>query len=122
MTKIKYKEAEAPGWFYSFDENGNKSQSWHPRNKPVMEKERLAWLAAGNEMEPRFTLEEQATKEAEEIESAKVAYKGLRKSAYNAAGLTFDYWNELVIEENTAGQTAYRADRDVIRAEIPKPV
>lgn len=54
--------------------------------------------------------------------TASIAYKGERSAAYEAAGLTFDAWTELVIEKNTAGQTAFRAARDLIKEEIPKPV
>lgn len=49
-------------------------------------------------------------------------YAEFRQMEYLAEGLTFDYWNELVIEEDTAGQADYKTRRDVIRAKYPKPV
>lgn len=128
----KFKEA-GNGQFvrYSTDENGNKipgteTATFSESNKPKTSgaglwREKIEWEAKGNVVEPQFTAEQLAAKEAEETEAAKVAYKGLRKSAYDAAGLTFEAWTELVIEKNTAGQTAFRAARDIIRAEIPKP-
>ena len=100
----------------SFSENSKKYTSGAGDHAAMLE-----WLKIpGNEIEPQFTPEEMEANEAEAEELAKVAYVGLRRSAYNEAGLTFDAWNELVIEKNTAGQTAYRAKRDVIRSEIPK--
>lgn len=117
---VYYKDA-GNGERIKLDDKGNKSPSFNKKNKPGLWAEMQSWIDAGGVVEPQFSAEELAAKEAEEIEAAKVAYKGLRKSAYNEAGLTFDAWNELVIEKNTAGQTAFRAARDVIRAEILPP-
>lgn len=128
LDKIKFKEA-GNNWYIKIflDKNGNE-ESRTPSfadgkgSGTGLYKEMQVWVKAGNTIEPQFTSEELAAKEAGEIEAAKTTYKGLRKSAYEAAGLTFDVWSELVIEKNTAGQTAFRAARDAIKAEIPKPV
>ena len=67
---MKYKHAESEGWFYTIDDNGLKSQSWHPRNKPVMFKEMQEWEAAGNKIEPQFTAEELKQKEIDDLKRA----------------------------------------------------
>lgn len=75
MENIKYKHAESEGWFYSFDKNGNKSQSWNKKNRPVMYKQMMEWVEDGNEIEPQFTAKELAAKKAEEAAQALAGQK-----------------------------------------------
>lgn len=88
---MKYKHAEAEGWYCTIDDNGNKSQSWNKKNKPGYYEEMMAWAAAGNVIEPQFTDEEQAAKDEKEASEALVAYQGLRASEYPTFGDQLDY-------------------------------
>lgn len=67
---MKYKYAEAEGWYYQIDDEWNKSQSWNAKNRPVMYQEMQDWVSKGNEIEPQFTAEELAEKEVKEKEQA----------------------------------------------------
>jgi len=67
---MSYKHAESKGWYYFIDHLGNKGQSWHPKDKPKMEEERLKWLADGNMMIPIYTSEELEEKKLEDAKQA----------------------------------------------------
>jgi hypothetical protein len=67
---MKFKYAESEGWYYQIDDLGNQGQSWNAKNRPQLEKDRLAWLEAGNEMLPRYSDEEIAQQEIEKAEQA----------------------------------------------------
>lgn len=67
---MKFKYAESKDWFYFIDDNSNKSASFTAKNKPGLYAEMKAWESAGNEIEPQFTVEELAAKEAEEKTAA----------------------------------------------------
>jgi hypothetical protein len=72
---MNFKHAEAPGWYYQIDQTGKKSQSFTAKNKPGLYQEMQAWVAAGNEIEPLYTAEELAAKEAAEAVQALEAQK-----------------------------------------------
>lgn len=55
------------------------------------------------------------------IEEDKVKYKKSRKSKYDEQGLSFDKWIELEIEQDEEGKAAFRAARNIIKQDIPKP-
>jgi hypothetical protein len=61
---MKYKHAEAEGWYYYINDAGEKGQSWSAKNRPKMYEAMMNWAAAGNEIDPRYTDEELAIKEA----------------------------------------------------------
>ncbi len=74
QDKIKYKEA-GNGWFIKiFLDNGGNEHSRTGSFKDGkgsgtgLYKEMQAWIAAGNEIEPRYTAEELVEKEAKELE------------------------------------------------------
>ncbi len=72
---MKYKHAEAPGYYYKIDDLGNKSASFNegkPKTSAAgMYKEMQAWVAAGNGIEPQYTAEELEQKEADDLDQAK---------------------------------------------------
>jgi hypothetical protein len=76
---MKYKHAESEGWYYYIDEAGNKSPSWNAKNKPVMFAQMQEWEAAGNEIEPKETAEEQTAREAAEAAQALEAQPAICK-------------------------------------------
>ena len=67
---MKYKHAEAEGWYCTIDDNGNKSQSWNEKNRPVCYEEMQAWVKAGNVIEPQFTVKELKQKKADDLQKA----------------------------------------------------
>ena len=67
---MKFKHAESTGWYYQIDDDGNKGQSWSAKNRPKMYEEMMKWVAEGNEIEPRYTAEELAEKEAADAQQA----------------------------------------------------
>jgi len=62
-----------------------------------------------------------ATKDAQEAEKIALNYQTERKAAYTNAGLTFEKFQEMVIEDDIQGIADYRAARDAIKAKYPKP-
>ena len=80
-------------------------------------KEMQEWLKIpGNTIEPQYTAEELAAKEANDAEQALVAYKGLRASEYPTIGDQLDY-----IFHN--GLTKWKTDIiQPIKDKYPKPV
>jgi len=49
------------------------------------------------------------------------AYKGRRRKDYHDEGLTFDSFVEMIIENDVPGMAQFRAKRDVIKGNHPKP-
>lgn len=80
---MKFKHAESEGWFYFIDDNGNKSQSFTAKNRPGLYQEMQEWVAEGNEIEPQFTAEELAEKEAQEQANALKSQKKICKKYLN---------------------------------------
>ncbi len=71
---------------------------------------------------PTFTEEDFKIKYNIEIEKLNnLSYIGEREKAYALKGLTFNYWNEITIENNQAKIDKYISDRDQIRLDIPNP-
>ena len=72
QDKIKYKEAEAPGWFYKIDiVAGSKISFADGKGSGTgLFQEMQAWIAAGNEVEPQYTAEELEQKEADDLDQA----------------------------------------------------
>ncbi len=72
---MRYKHAEAPGYYYKIDELGNKSASFN-EGKPKtaaagMWNEMQKWLLIpGNEIEPQYTAEELEQKEIDDLDQA----------------------------------------------------
>ena len=76
LDKIKFKEA-GNGWFIKLflDENGNEvSRTPSFKNGKGsgtgLYKEMQAYVKAGNKIEPQYTSEEQAQKEADDVQNA----------------------------------------------------
>ncbi len=119
---MKYKLTEIEDWIVQIDSEGNVSPSF--TNKGEIGKQMWAeyqtWLSEGNTVEPLYTTEEQKVKDAEDAEIAKNAWIGQRQAAYLEAGLTFEYWNEINIEEDQTKIDKYKVDRNAIRTAIPK--
>jgi len=68
----------------------------------------------------RLTLLE--TKHAEwQAEESAAEYKKLRKKDYEAAGLHFDKFVEMLIEDDVQGIAEYRSSRAAIKLKYPKP-
>lgn len=92
---IKFKLAGS-GLFirYSTDENGNKlpktvTGSFGPNNKPKtsgagMYQEYLKWIEDGNTVEPQYTVEELAVKEAKEVVDIQLSINSVARSFLNA--------------------------------------
>ncbi len=68
LDKIKFKEAEAPGWYYKIDiETGNKISFADGRGSGAgLYKEMENWVDAGGKIDPKYTSEELTEKEARE--------------------------------------------------------
>ena len=117
---MKYKHAESQGFYYKIDDLGNKSSSFNegkPKTSSAgMFKEMQEWLKIkGNSIEPQFTPEELAEKEADNIEAAKTTYIGLRLSEYPSIGDQLDY-----IYHN--GIAAWKTDMiKPVKDKYPKP-
>lgn len=62
---IKFKNAESKGWFYKVDLLTGQKISFPKKHGYYAEM--LAWVAAGNEIEPQFTAEELTEKEANDF-------------------------------------------------------
>jgi len=71
------------------------------------------------ESQGKFELYEQEKLLAQTTPSPK--YAQYRLEDYIKEGLTMDRWNELVIEEDLAGQADFKARREIIRQRYPKP-
>ena len=69
---IKYKKAEAKNWFYKIDiASGSKISFADGKGSGTgLYAEMLAWVAAGNEIEPQYTVEELAEKEVNDFGTA----------------------------------------------------
>ncbi len=71
---MKYKHAEAPGYYYKIDDLGNKSASFNegkPKTSAAgMYKEMKIWEDAGGVIEPQYTAEELKQKEADDLDQA----------------------------------------------------
>lgn len=119
--KIKYKHAEAPGWYYSFDENGLKSQSWNKKNKPVMYEQMKKWESEGNTIEPQCTAEEQAVKDAKEAADAVESTKSLCIQYLNGSEIHVS--NDPPYPENVPEWLDYRGQwRTILRSGIAQSV
>ena len=68
QDKIKFKEAEAPEWYYKIDiETGQKISFADGKGSGTgLYKEMQAWIDAGNEIELQYTAEELAQKETQD--------------------------------------------------------
>jgi len=119
---MKFKHAESPGWYYQIDQTGNKSQSFTAKNKPGLYAEMMAWVKAGNEVEPQFTAEELAAKEAEELAQAiksqqSTCVRLLKDSDEKVNGA---YPNT---DEDKAAWELYRAElRKILKSDTIQPV
>ncbi len=71
---MKYKYAEAPGYYYKIDDLGNKGSSFNegkPKTSALgMYKEMMLWVEAGGVIEPQYTAEELEKKEADDLDQA----------------------------------------------------
>ena len=130
QDKIKFKEA-GNGWFIKIflDNEGNEiSRTASFKNGKGsgigLYNEMQAWEAAGNTIEPQFTTEEQAAKEAEA--EAAVAWIGEREAEYNKEGCTekaliVALW-ERIVEGRPEASNALEIKRQAVKAMIPKPI
>ncbi len=85
QDKIKFKEAEAPGWFYKIDlVAGSKISFADGKGSGTgLYKEMQAWIAAGGVIEPQYTAEELAEKEAKELEQSLESQKAICQQLLN---------------------------------------
>lgn len=71
---IKYKEAGNGEFVTIFldesEKEASRTPSWNKKNKPGYYKEMMAWVEAGNTIEPQFTVAELAEKENKEKTNA----------------------------------------------------
>ncbi len=86
LDKIKFKEAEAPGWYYKIDQiAGSKISFADGKGSGTgLYKEMQAWIAAGNEIEPQYTAEELTEKEAKEQVDAQLSISSTARAFLNA--------------------------------------
>jgi len=70
QDKIKFKEAEAPGWIYKIDLVAGTKQSFDVKKRTGLAQEMQAWIEAGNEVESQYTAGELAEKESNDLQNA----------------------------------------------------
>ncbi len=96
---MKYKHAEALGYYYKIDELGNKSASFNegkPKTSAAgMYREMKEWEDAGGVIEPQYTAEELVEKESEDSRLAGINKSNEIAAAKREAAI---YLNELQID------------------------
>jgi len=97
LDKIKFKEAESEDWFYKIDLASDSKISFPKKHGYYQEM--LAWVEAGNEIEPQFTTEELEQKEADGLKNSIKSQKSkclrlLKESDYKLLD-DFEYPDDL---------------------------
>ena len=84
QNKIKFKETGSKDWFEKIDLLTGQKISF-PKTHGYY-KEMLAWVAAENEIEPQYTEEELAEKEAQAVISAQETVNATARTFLNESG------------------------------------
>lgn len=127
LNKIKFKETEAPNWYYKIDlEDGSQISFANGKGSGSgLYKEMQAWVNAGNTIEPQYTPEELEQKEAAELQTALTNQKNkcirLLNDSEKAVSNDPPYPDDVSIWVNVRAQWRSIIQSDQIEAIPDKP-